>query len=350
MVNESSETMLAVRLVEWGGPPALCRVPIPEPRGTEVLLRVEAVGLCQSDLHLLDATGGFSRLQPPFTMGHEVAGTVVNVGGESRAAVGTRVVVHGPCGCGRCERCISGEDNYCDRRHELQWTGIGIGLDGGMAEYMLVPHARHLVGIGSLDAAATAPLADAGLTAYHAVELARPRISPDGVVVVMGIGGLGHLAVQILRATTSARVIAIDVRPEARELALKCGATVATGSSQLAGELDRLSNHRADAVLDFVGSDATLQAAAESLRSGGELVVVGSAGGSISVRKGGLLPQGTRVSIPFWGSHPELQDVIGLASSGDLAAEVDVRPLGSALRAIADLRSGQVSGRLVLVP
>ncbi|GAF49549.1 alcohol dehydrogenase catalytic domain-containing protein [Rhodococcus wratislaviensis] len=348
----TSQTMLAVRLVEWGKPPELCQVPIPEPRGTEVLIRVEAAGLCQSDLHLLDAADGVPRLEPPFTLGHEVVGAVVSTGkeSESRVEIGARVVVHGPCGCSQCERCTSGEDNYCDRRHELDWTGIGIGLDGGMAEYMLVPDARHLVEIGALDPAAAAPLADAGLTAYHAVELARQRISADGVVVVIGAGGLGHLAVQVLRATTSARVIAVDVRPQARELALACGATAAVDSSQLTSELDKLSNHKADAVLDFVGSDLTLQAAAGALRSRGELVVVGSAGGSITVTKGGSLPQGTRLSIPFWGSHTELRKVIELASTGNLAAEVDVRPLGDALSALGDLRSGQVNGRLVLVP
>ena len=351
MVTEPSETMLAVRLIEWGGPPVLCRVPIPEPRGTEVLLRVEAVGLCQSDLHLLDATQGLPPLKPPFTLGHEVVGTVVRAGADSEADLGDRVVVHGPCGCNRCERCATGEDNYCDRRHELDWIGIGIGLDGGMAEYMLAPHARHLVKIGELDPATAAPLADAGLTAYHAVALAQPRISADGVVVVIGVGGLGHLAIQILTATTSARVIAIDVRSQGRELALACGAVAAIdGSDGLAAELSRLSSHKADAVLDFVGSDTTLQVSAESIRSGGEIVVVGSAGGTISVEKGGLLPQGTRISIPFWGSHSELEKMIALAESGDLAAEMEVRPLADALSAIEDLRSGRVNGRLVLVP
>lgn len=351
MVTAMNPTMLAVRLTEWGQPPELCHVPIPEPSGSQVLLRVEAAGLCHSDLHLLDATEGSPQRQPPFTLGHEVVGTVVDMGAEADACLGDLVVVHGPCGCGRCQRCLAGEDNYCDHRRDLAWAGIGIGLDGGMAEYMLVPHARHLVRIEGLEPASAAPLADAGLTAYHAIQLAQGRISTGGVVVVIGAGGLGHLAIQILTATTSARVVAIDVRSEARGLALACGAVAAVESAEmLAAEMADLQSDKADAVLDFVGSDTTLEWAVNAVRSGGEIVVVGSAGGSVTIRKGGQLPLGTRISIPFWGSHSDLQQVIALAESGAVVAEVEVRPLASALAAIEDLRSQRVKGRLVLVP
>src|SRR5689334_1921602 len=150
--------MRAFRLVDWGRPAVLADIDPPVARGEEVLVRVEAAGLCHSDLHVIDAAPGTLPFAPPLTLGHEIAGPVVTRAG---LGVGTPVVVYGPWGCGACGRCSTGHENYCDRRGELSWAGVGLGRDGGMAEFLLVPSARYLEPIGELDPVEAAPLTDA---------------------------------------------------------------------------------------------------------------------------------------------------------------------------------------------
>jgi propanol-preferring alcohol dehydrogenase len=336
----------ALRLAAWGEPPALADVDVPEPTGSEVLVRVEAAGICHSDLHVLDAAPGALPYRPPFTLGHEIAGHVV--AGGSGVAIGDRVAVHGPWGCGTCRRCAAGEDNYCDRRAELAWAGAGLGRDGGMAGHVLVPHARHLVPIGDLDATQAAPLTDAGLTPYHAV--ARLRLGGNASVVVVGVGGLGHVAIQILRAVTQARVFAVDVREEALSLADRSGAHRTLLARADTETVLRRETGGADAVLDFVGSDPTLRLSAGILRPGGDLVLVGSGGGKLTVSKPGPLPQGASVSLPFWGSSRELGEVIALARAGRIRVETELFPLTAAGDAFKRLREGHIQGRAVLLP
>lgn len=342
--------MRALRLTRWGQAPELHEVDRPVPGDGQVLVAVEAAGLCHSDLHVLDAGPGDLPFRLPFTLGHEVAGRVEQVGPLADVAVGERVLVYGPWGCGQCGRCTTGRENYCDRRAGLGWAGMGLGRDGGMAAYVLVPSARHLVPIGDLAAETAAPLSDAGLTPYHAIAPHLPVLDAESTVVVIGAGGgLGHLAVRLLRALTASRVVAVDVRPEALALARSCGAHVTILSTSdstpaLPGDV------RADVVLDFVGSDSTLAFAARSVRAHGELVVVGSAGGVLEIRKPGALPPGCRVSLPFWGSRTELDDVVGLARAGVLPTTTESFPLSRAHEALAALRSGEVRGRAVLIP
>ncbi|MFF7468701.1 alcohol dehydrogenase catalytic domain-containing protein [Streptomyces sp. NPDC008092] len=347
----------AVRLTRWGGPPVLTGLPRPVPTGEEVLVRVEAAGLCRSDLHVVDAAAGGLPYRIPFTLGHEVAGRVLQRGPRAVGPpVGERVVVYGPWGCGRCANCGAGAENYCDRRpaldRELTGTGAGLGRDGGMADTLLVPSGRLLVPVGDLDAVQAAPLTDAGLTAYHAVTSVGPALAGGASVVVVGIGGLGHLAVRILRATTAAQVLAVDVREEALALADACGAHFGT---LLRPDTARVLRARtggtgAVAVLDFVGSRSSLELAVAVLRSGGELVVAGSGGGELTVRKPGALPPGTRISLPFWGTVPELERVVALARAGALRVEVERYALSNALEAFERLRAGAVRGRAVVVP
>ncbi|MFC8516484.1 alcohol dehydrogenase catalytic domain-containing protein [Streptomyces sp. NPDC057257] len=349
----------ALRLTRWGGPPTLTESTRSVPAGEEVLIEVEAAGICRSDLHVIDARDGVLPYRLPFTLGHEVAGRVVERGPEAAGpAIGERVVVYGPWGCGTCARCAAGAENYCDRRTALDadgvGTGAGLGRDGGMADLMLVPSKRLLVPVGDLAAAQAAPLSDAGLTAYHAVASVRSALGDDpcACVVVLGVGGLGHLAVQILRATTNAQVLAVDVRAEALALAGGCGAHFATllrpdTAAVLRG---RTGGVGAAAVLDFVGNGSTMELAAGVLRAGGELAVVGSGGGQLVIRKPGALPPGTRVSLPFWGTRPELEAVVALARAGSLRVRVEEFPLSGAAEAIARLRSEAVRGRAVLVP
>ncbi|MFD4596936.1 NAD(P)-dependent alcohol dehydrogenase [Streptomyces sp. NPDC058464] len=347
----------AVRLTRWGGPAVLTELPRPVPTGEEVLVRVEAAGLCRSDLHVIDSPPGGLPYRIPFTLGHEVAGRVAARGPRAVGpAVGERVVVYGPWGCGRCAHCASGAENYCDRRtaldQELTGTGAGLGRDGGMADTLLVPSGRLLVPVGDLDAVRAAPLTDAGLTAYHAVTAVGHSLSDGASVVVLGVGGLGHLAVQILRATTTAHVLAVDVRQEALALADACGAHFGTLPRPDTAQVlrARTSGAGAAAVLDFVGSRSSLELAVAVLRAGGELAVVGSGGGELTVRKPGVLPPGTRISLPFWGTVPELERVVALAREGSVRVEVERYGLSSALEAFERLRAGAVRGRAVVVP
>jgi propanol-preferring alcohol dehydrogenase len=345
--------MQALRLKDWGQEPELADLDRPAPGPGEVLVRVEAAGLCHSDLHVLDAARGALPYRPPFTLGHEIAGRVAALGpgADGGPAPGERVVVYGPWGCGRCARCAAGQDNHCDRRGTLGWHGAGLGRDGGMAEYVLVPAARHLVPIGDLPADQAAPLSDAGLTSYHAVAGVRQALGEGSTAVVIGVGGLGHLAVQILRATTPSRVLAVDLRPEALALADRSGAhqSIPMDADTAAALRKATGGVGVDAVLDFAGAQPTLDLATEVLRPGGELAIVGSGGGQLTVRKPGFLPPGVRLSLPFWGTRQELAEVIALARSGALRVETEQLPLSSAPDAIDRLRRGLIRGRAVLV-
>lgn len=342
------DTMHAWRLLAWGEPPALVEVPVPRPVGEQVLLRVDAAGLCHSDLHMMDADPGAMPFPLPFTLGHEVVGTVVAVGEDATPLVSGRFAVHGIWACGECRQCVRGRDNHC-----LALTGAigaGIGLDGGLADYVLVPSARHLVSADDGDPVALAPLTDAALTAFHALRPHRLGL-PGSVVVVIGIGGLGHLALQLLADSGVTRLVAVDPREEARALARQLGAgEVVSSVSAAASALTGPDVGGADLVLDFVGSSMTVRATPGLLAPGGQVVLVGSAGGSLTVRKGGDCPRGWGLSAPFWGTHDDLVEVVALAAAGLLHAETETYSLTDAIVAYDRLRAGLVQGRAVVVP
>jgi alcohol dehydrogenase, propanol-preferring len=343
----------AIRLAAWGRPPVLAELPEPVPGPGEVVVRVTAAGVCHSDLHVLDAGPGALPFQPPFTLGHEIAGQVAALGdGCTGFAVGDPVAVYGAWGCGACEQCASGAENYCDRRAELGWVGAGLGIDGGMATSVLVPATRLLVPLGDLDPVLAAPLTDAALTPYHAIGRIRHRLVDGAVVLVIGAGGLGHLAVQLLRALTPARVLVVDRRPDALALARRCGAHHAIAARPGADrELRTLAGGRgADAVLDFVGAQSTVDLAAAMVRSGGDLVIVGSAGGRLAVTKPSALPAGVAVHLPYWGTRGELAEVVDLARRGVVRVEVERHGLDRATEVFERLRAGRVRGRAVLTP
>ena len=356
-VTSLPDTMRAWRLHAWGEPPQLVEVPVPRPTGEEVLLRVEAAGLCHSDLHLMDAAPGSMPFALPFTLGHEVVGTVVASGDEAAAPHG-RYAVHGIWACGECRQCRRGRENYCPTL--TSGIGGGIGMDGGLADFMLVPSMRHLVPADHQDPCALAPLTDAGLTAFHALRPHRDHLA-DAVVVVVGVGGLGHLALQLLKGSGTAALVAVDTRAGARELASRLGADVTVSSmehvapalvdlAKASGADTRHELAGADLVLDFVGASETLDAVPGLLATGGQVVLVGSAGGSLTVCKGGTLPRGWGVAAPFWGTRDDLVEVVALAGDGRLHAETETYPLADALVAYDRLRSGHVQGRAVVVP
>jgi propanol-preferring alcohol dehydrogenase len=344
--------MQAIRLTAWQRPPELCDVPVPVPGPGAVLLRVAAAGLCHSDLHLMHWPPGSLPYELPFTLGHEVAGTVVALGpGADGVAVGDSVLVYGPWGCGGCRRCSLGEEHLCERAAATPKRGCGLGHDGGLAEFVVVPSSRLLVPLRDLDPLTAAPLADAALTPYHAIRRALPHVDPGGAAVVIGVGGLGHVAVQLLRALSSLRVVAVDVRPEALDLALAAGAAAALiADGPIDAELRRtVGAGGAGLVIDCVGSDATLRTAGATVSPGGHVAIIGMAGGTFPMRRGGV-PMETSVVISNWGTRAELAEVVELARAGVIALEAEPVPLSDVVAAYGRLERGEVRGRVVAVP
>jgi len=299
-----------------------------------------------------DFAPGMMPFEPPFTLGHENAGWVEALGaGVDGLAVGDPVAVYGPWGCGRCRRCLMGMENYCERQGEIGVMGGGLGRDGGMAPFMIVPRPRFLVPLGDLDPIHAAPLTDAGLTPYHAVKRSLGLLVPGTTVVVIGVGGLGHMAVQLLRELSPATVIAVDQRQDALDVASEVGATHTVAmDGDAASEIREVSGGRgADVVLDFVGADATMALGASVSRPLGHLTIVGIAGGTLPLSFFGI---GYEVSVAttYWGSLPELVELLALASIGRIGAHIEQFPLARATEAYAAMRAGTLRGRAVVVP
>jgi alcohol dehydrogenase, propanol-preferring len=343
----------AVQLIQWESEPQLVEVPVPEPGPGQALLRVDAGGLCHSDLHLMQWPADVMPYDPPFTLGHETAGTVAALGpGTSGVSVGDRVLVYSRWGCGRCQACLRGADNQCRRSPgELGGHGGGIGFDGGLAEYMLVPAARYLVPIDGLEPELAAPLSDAALTPYHAITQVARGLRPGATAVVIGVGGIGHMAVQLLRALTPVRIAAVDLRTDALELARAAGAELTLEAAELTPDQLRaeLGLGGAAVVFDCVASEATLRLAAGAVEIGGHISYVGRGGGSLAVSPA-TLPFECSVSLPSWGSIPELSEVVELARSGSIDVEVHRVRLEDAVNTYRQLRRGEIIGRAVVVP
>ncbi len=235
-------------------------------------------------------------MQPEFTLGHENSGWVEEVGeGVTGFTKGDAYLVYGPIGCGHCAACSRGQDTYCDNVATMPYLASGLGRDGGMAEYLVVP-ARNLVPLGDADPIDAAPLSDAGLTPYHAIKLALPKLAGGGkTALVIGLGGLGQVAVQILRAISGATVIATDMKPEAMAEAEPNGAVTVPGGE---GQVERIRE----------------------------------------------------LTNTYWGTIEELYEVAELYRNGQIKPEVKRYAMADALQAYHDLHDGKLSGRAVVVP
>lgn len=347
--------MRALQLKSFRSDPELVDVPEPEPGPGQVVVKIGGAGACHSDLHVMrEFAEGMAPWGPPFVLGHENAGWVHRVGAGVRGLEpGAPVAVYGLYGCGRCEPCAAGAENACVRGMAGP-PGVGFGVDGGMAEYLLVADPRRLVPIGDLDPADAAPLTDAGLTPYRAVKRALPKLTPGSRAVVIGAGGLGHLAIQILGALSPATVIAVDTRATALSLAGEVGAahTVLAGDEAAAAAaaiVDATGGAKAELVLDFVGSAATIALGAAVVRVGADLIVVGAAAGNFTWNFYAL-PYDVSLTTTFWGTLPELHEVIALARRGLIKAHIQRFPLEQAMHAYELMEQGRLAGRAVIVP
>jgi alcohol dehydrogenase, propanol-preferring len=345
-------TMPALRMIAWQQPPQIQHVPIPEPGPGQVRIKVGGAGLCHSDLHIMHVPADAAPFPLPFTLGHENAGWIDKLGeGATGFAVGDPVIVYGPWGCGTCANCRQGMDNYCENGGGTT-SGGGLGRDGGMAPYMMVPSTRALVPLGNLDPRNVAPLTDAALTSYHAIKRSLHLIGPGAVAVVIGIGGLGQMAVQILKAVSGATtVIAIDSAVDKRAAAVAMGADEALepGDAAVARVKALTRGLGAQLVLDVVGADATLALAAKLARSMGALTIVGLGGGVLPVNFY-TVPHECSVCAPYWGSVSELIEVVALAQAGKIKMVTEHFPLDRALEAYDRLEHGKVAGRAVVTP
>jgi propanol-preferring alcohol dehydrogenase len=347
--------MYALRLPGWKSEPVLVEVEDPRPGPGQVVIKIGGAGACHSDLHLMHDFEGGLPWSPPFTLGHENAGWVHELGaGVTGLEIGQPVAVYGPWGCGACAHCRLGIETYCEdpMSAPVPGGGGGLGLDGGMAEYMLVPAARFLVPlVDGLSPAAAAPVTDAGLTPYHAVRRSWGKLAPGSTAVVIGAGGLGHLGVQILKATTAARVVVVDQKDDALAMATELGAdlTLKPGDTAAADIRDYTHGVGADVVLDFVGADATMALGAAITRQTGDLTIVGIAGGTLPVSFFSV-PYEVSIQTTYWGTRPELIEVLDLAARGLITPHYTTFPLSEAVHAYELLARGEVAGRAVIVP
>lgn len=343
--------MQAVRFVGVGRPAQVEDVPKPSPGPGQVLTKIGGAGVCHSDLHVMEEDLGF---QPPFTLGHENAGWVAALGeGVTAFKEGDAVAVYGPWGCGRCHSCQLSMENYCENWAQLNGFGGGLGFDGGMAEYMVVPSARLLVALGELSPASAAPLSDAALTPYHAIKRALPYLNAESTVVVLGVGGLGHMAIQLLRVLAPVRIIAADLDDKKLHQAKALGANDIVNNrtaDEAADRMQKITGPRgAGLVLDCVGVQPTIDLGARLLGRNSVWTIVGLGGGHHDFHHGST-PYGTSMSIPYWGSRVELMKVIAMARDRRIHAEITEFPLGQAVDVYRKLKAGQIAGRAVLVP
>ncbi|MFI5395742.1 MAG: NAD(P)-dependent alcohol dehydrogenase [Candidatus Binatia bacterium] len=342
--------MKAYRMTKWQAAAEFCDIDIRKPGPGEVLVKVGGAGVCHSDLHVMEFPEGALPYTLPFTLGHENAGWVEQVGpGVDGLAPGDPVIVYSVWGCGRCAACRVGAENYCEKAP--LFFGGGLGHDGGMASHMIVPAARFLCPLEGLDPHQAAPLTDAGLTTYHAVKRSLSLLCPGSTAVVIGAGGLGQMAIQILKELSPARVIAVDLSAEKLTAAKALGADAAVASDDRAAEHVRELTHGggAELVLDIVGSDSTLQLAVSVARRLGHLTLVGIAGGSLAFSYLGV-PTELSVASIFYGSIPELTEVVTLAQAGKITTQVELFPLDQAGLVYERLREGKIKGRAVVTP
>jgi propanol-preferring alcohol dehydrogenase len=345
-------TVRALQYRSIGSAPEVVTVPDPEPGPGQILLKVTAAGVCHSDLHVMEMPGDRLRYPLPLTLGHEGAGTVAALGaGVTGWRAGDAVAVYGAWGCGLCAACAAGRENYCPHAAGLGIFPPGLGAPGAMAQYLLIDDRRHLVALGDLDPVVSVPLTDAGLTPYHAIKRTLPSLVPGATVVVIGAGGLGHVGIQLVRALSPARVIAVDVTEPKLALARQVGAheAVLAGPDTAAAVRELTGGQGARAVFDFAGTTATaaLAGAVAGLQS--EVAIVGIGGGRLPVGFGAL-PHETAVTAPYWGSRAELIEVLDLARAGSVEVHVETYALDEAPRAYERLRQGLVSGRAVILP
>jgi len=340
--------MIAARLHKYHE--ALVVEQIAEPKITgphDVIVRLGGAGLCRTDLHVQEGQWAQkSAVVLPYVLGHENAGWVHEIGSAvSNVAVGDTVIVHPLITCGLCRACRAGDDVHCENN-----LFPGISVDGGFAE-LLKTSARSVVKLEpTLHPKDIAALADAGLTAYHAVKKAVSILHPGSRAVVIGAGGLGHIGIQCLKAMTPAEIIVIDPSERARALAGEIGAdvTVAADGSQVDTILELTDGRGAEAIIDFVGERGAIEAGVAMLRQAGSYYVIGY-GENINVPTIDIISREINFIGNLVGSYNDLSELMTLTAQGKVTLHTSTYPLEAVNDAMADLDQGRLQGRGILV-
>jgi D-arabinose 1-dehydrogenase-like Zn-dependent alcohol dehydrogenase len=346
----------AQQIVAWGEALQERELPTPVPQGAEVLLRVQACGVCHSDVHIRDGffdMGGGRRLRLddiglrlPFTMGHEIVGECVATGPEATGvALGTKYVVYPWIGCGKCDVCRAGLDNHC-----MAPRILGTRVPGGFATHVLCPDPKYLIGFGSVPAELACTYACSGLTAYAALKKVR-LFGGSPYIVVIGAGGVGLSAIHIARALLPAKIIAADVDEKKRAAAKDAGAemVIDNRSDTAIQKVKEVTNGGAVAVLDFVGAPKTVSFGLDVLRKCGQLILIGLFGDALSVPLARLPLLQLSIQGSLVGTLNDMVELMDHVKAGKISRlPYRTRPLSEANAALDDLVTGSVVGRTVL--
>jgi NAD+-dependent secondary alcohol dehydrogenase Adh1 len=341
--------MKAVRLHAYHQDPVVEEVPEPTISGPfDVIVKIGGAGVCRTDLHIIEGQWA-EAMNPtlPYTIGHENAGWVHEVGSAvTNVQVGDTVILHPTPTCGLCRACRAGNDMHCSNS-----SFPGLSHDGGMAEYLLTS-ARACVRLDPQTRPQdVAALADAGITAYHAVRKAIPLLHPGTTGVVIGAGGLGHIGIQCLAALTATRIIVVDRNPDALKLAEQLGAhhTVVADGRQVEEVRNLTDGQGADVVLDFVAEQGAEQDGFEMTGRAGSYFVIGY-GGTVHIPTLDIIATERNIVGNIVGTYNDLAELMVLAQTGKVTLHTRTYPLSNAVEAIQDLDAGRVRGRAILVP
>jgi NAD+-dependent secondary alcohol dehydrogenase Adh1 len=346
--------MKAARLYAYDpearGPEYVVIEEVPEPvieSPDDVLVRIGGAGVCRTDLHIVQGLwDAVMVVQPPYIIGHENAGWVAETGAAVRDLdVGDPVLVLPGLADGTCDACRAGLDNRCEN---LVWQGIQ--LDGGFTE-LLRTKARNLIRLpDGMEPKTAAPYADAGLTAYHAVKRARPDLGPRSTAVLIGVGGLGHVGIQLLRELTPARILAVDASGDALAMADRLGAdeTLPAGEDLVDRVMELTGGKGAEVVLDFYAEEDVPQQGLAMLRTGGLYLVIGY-GGDIAVPTMDIMGAEKRIAGCVGGTYLEAKELMALQADGRVSIEISEYAFEEVNQALADLAANRIRGRAVLV-
>ena len=341
--------MKAVRLHEFHQSPTVDDVPDPKISGPlDVIVKIGGAGVCRTDLHIIEGQWDAAMHTPlPYVLGHENAGWVHEVGSAvTNVQPGNTVILHPTPTCGLCHACRAGDDMHCENA-----SFPGLSRDGGMAEYLLTS-ARACIKLNpETRPQDVAALADAGITAYHAVRKAIPLLYPGTTCVVIGAGGLGHIGIQCLATLTATTIIVVDANPDALKLASELGAqhTVVADGSQRQAVADLTGGLGAHVVLDFVAEQGAEADGWAMTRRAGSYFVIGY-GGTVHIPTLDIISTERNIIGNIVGTYNNLAELMALAQAGKVTLHTRVYPLDAAVEAFAELDAGRVRGRAILVP
>jgi alcohol dehydrogenase/propanol-preferring alcohol dehydrogenase len=356
--------MKSFQVADFNAPLKEVDAPTPQPTGTQVLIKVKAAGVCHSDLHIWE--GGYDLghgrkplslkdrgVSLPRTMGHESAGEVVAFGPDVTASdkgdlkVGDIALVYPWLGCGKCPTCVNGEENMC----AVKPNAIGVYCDGGYADYMIVPNAKYLINLKGLDPVTAAPYACSGVTTYSALKKIEKDLNTP--IVIIGAGGLGLMALSLLKAMGGKGAIVVDIDATKRQAAEAAGA-LATVDGRAADALEQLQKKAGGpirAVIDLVGSAQTTQLGFDALSKGGKLIIVGLFGGGATFALPLIPIKAITIQGSYVGNLRETQELLDLVRAKNIPPIPVTRlPLAKANDALLDLQKGKLVGRAVLTP